>query len=230
MDGLVPAYFETNEIQGDELKPVEYPIWISAHAMPEDRSIITIEQLYESKAEVWLAMSEYSRYGFRVGGTHGQDQEWLAWSAIPESRIKAVYPYDGDVLHEVQGTAIVRSKSSPEYFFDCASWMWRTSRKQSYFSKCLRHLCEKANKFSADKGLTKKKRRLAQGIAKMESLERPTPYKGDLSVFGNPADYEDDEPCRKCGIKMSSVQTEEKLSDMLRALDLTAQQKHIHRP
>lgn len=164
--GLVPAYFETNKKDFDDLTPVKIPIWVDAKVVPADRSAITIKQFNKSGSEVWLSILENKIGGFHLGDRQGQPEEWLAWRAIPKSRILAVFPYDGDILHQVRGSAEVRSRFSPEYVFDWDIWMWLNDPKFTGLATTLRCLFNRKRGAAIDelnqKGQSKKRQKVSK--------------------------------------------------------------------
>jgi hypothetical protein len=132
MAHLEPAFFEATKKDLDEHTPVKIPIFVSAAIMPMDRSPITLEQLMEAKSEVWLSIQEVDRGGIKLTAQNpGQPEEWLAWGAIPEWRIKNVYPYDGKNFHQMKTPKKIRSIFSPEYLWDPSRRMWCNTRKKT---------------------------------------------------------------------------------------------------
>ena len=114
---------------------VDIPVWISSRAKPEDGSPITLEQLVQSGAEVWVSITELRASNLKSGAqvhgprrmimAKGHDYEWLSLGSIPESRILKVYPFDGKILHMTEGPNTVWSRESPEpwiYDFKIQSW------------------------------------------------------------------------------------------------------------
>lgn len=114
---------------------VDIPIWISSHAIPKDGSPITMKQLEQSNAEVWVSITELRASNLRGGAqihgprrmimAKGHDYEWLSLGSIPESRIIKIMPFDGKTLHVGRGPSTVWSRESPEpwiYDWDLQSW------------------------------------------------------------------------------------------------------------
>ncbi|KAH6614347.1 hypothetical protein C7974DRAFT_444368, partial [Boeremia exigua] len=131
----------TKVTPGESLKstvttlPADLPVWVSARLKPADGSSITIDEFEAADAELWLSITELRMSNLkdqphghdrrRMLFADGHDYEWLALGRIPESRIKRIMPWDGQILHKTPGVETIYSKFSAEpwiYDRDIESW------------------------------------------------------------------------------------------------------------
>jgi len=59
-------------------------------------------------------------------GYHGQVEEWLAGGFIHESRIAAVWPFDGREVVQKEGAEATTSSNNQEWEFDSRHKIWRS--------------------------------------------------------------------------------------------------------
>jgi hypothetical protein len=80
---------------------VQIPIWVHKKVLEgrEGRKSMTLEELEDTKPEIWLSITELRRCSLKVPATRGHHYEWLACGSIPLSSIKQVVPFDGIELH-----------------------------------------------------------------------------------------------------------------------------------
>ncbi|KAF2127550.1 hypothetical protein P153DRAFT_295249, partial [Dothidotthia symphoricarpi CBS 119687] len=114
---------------------VNIPVWIRDTAIPIDDSNITLEQLENSGADMWLSITEIrksdlqgckSQYGERGPiCMKGHDYEWLACGFILKSHIANIMPYDGKQLHKQMTLKVIRSlRSTDRWIFNWHRRMW----------------------------------------------------------------------------------------------------------
>jgi hypothetical protein len=103
----------------EKTRPVKYPVWIRDTARPDDGSSITIQQYYDSGADMWVngrEMRKTGKYEMDCGGADTHDNEGLCCGPVPKSIVWNVMPFDGEKLHRRKGPEIVVSKDSIEKY------------------------------------------------------------------------------------------------------------------
>jgi hypothetical protein len=112
-------------------RDIKIPVWIRDTARPDDGSSVTLQDLNDSGADMWVVGSEMNLsgpYDMRYGAADTHDSEWLCCGPVPISVVGRVMPFDGDKLHLEKGCTIVVSTQSIEtYIFNWEQRMWRHS-------------------------------------------------------------------------------------------------------
>jgi hypothetical protein len=112
----------------EKTRPGKYPVWIRDTARPADGSSITIQQFYDSGADMWLSgleMRKTGKFEMNCGAAYTHDNDYLCCGAIPESVITNLMPFDGEKLHRKRGYELVISKDSIEkYVWNFDRWLW----------------------------------------------------------------------------------------------------------
>jgi hypothetical protein len=110
------------------VRSVRIPIWVRPSARPADGSPISLQDLHDSGADMWVSGSEMSMsgpYNMRWGASDKHDDEWLCCGPVPRSCITNVIPYDGETWHHEKSYEMVISQQSLEIFiFNFDKWQW----------------------------------------------------------------------------------------------------------
>jgi hypothetical protein len=105
---------------------LQIPIWIRDSGVPENCSKMTVEQLENTTADIWMSITELRRSNLQVSSSKGHDYEWLACGRIPTTRVTKVMPFDGKVLYSEKPNHIVTSRDTKEkWYFDWEEKMWK---------------------------------------------------------------------------------------------------------
>jgi hypothetical protein len=106
-------------------REVAIPASVHRKAMPDDQSSISLAQLSASGADMWLSIREIRHSNLRVPASKGHWYEWLACGVIPRSRVSAVWPFDGRIVHHKPSKEPIRSiKSTENWVFHWEKQMW----------------------------------------------------------------------------------------------------------
>jgi len=106
-------------------RDVHIPIWVRLRAAADGRLAISLQDLIDSDAEIWMSITELRLCDMKVPASKGHDYEWLALGRISRASIVDVMPYDGEVLHMSDPGRVVDSLQSQEPFvFKYETWMW----------------------------------------------------------------------------------------------------------
>jgi hypothetical protein len=109
-----------------DTRSVKIPVWVRSTARPADHSSISIQQLVDSHADIYVSIAELRVSDLEVRGCASRDHEWLSCGPVPMSAVTRVMPYDGRIVHQVKGNHIVQSRQSIEtYLFDWSQRMWK---------------------------------------------------------------------------------------------------------
>ncbi|KAH9871038.1 hypothetical protein J1614_006612 [Plenodomus biglobosus] len=138
---------------------IKVPCWVRAHAVPKDRSNITLARFAKSRSEFWLSVAENRRSGLYLPATgyvkHGQPEEWLAGGFIHRSSITGIWPYDGKKIHQSQGKKVITSKNCEDWQFDWEGQIWRCCSEMKLIKNAFQQAEEKkkrkADRLEADK-------------------------------------------------------------------------------
>ncbi|KAH7072146.1 hypothetical protein BKA63DRAFT_605055 [Paraphoma chrysanthemicola] len=107
---------------------VKYPVCIRDTARPADGSPISIQEFYDSGADMWIRGLELRKTGpfdMNYGAADTHDNDWLCCGPIPRTYIKDVLPFDGEKLHYKKTSEVVKSKESIEiYIFNWNLRKW----------------------------------------------------------------------------------------------------------
>jgi hypothetical protein len=107
-------------------RDVHIPIWVRPKAAADDLPAISLQDLIDSDAEIWMSITELRLCDMKVPASKGHDYEWLALGRISMESIVDVMPYDGEVLHMSDPGQVVDSLHSQEPFvFNYETQMWR---------------------------------------------------------------------------------------------------------
>jgi hypothetical protein len=112
----------------EKKRQVKLDVWIRRTARPEDGSPISIQQLYDSGADMWIRGIEMRKTGpfdMNYGAADTHDNDWLCCGPVPRSCITKVMPFDGEKLHRKKTSQLVKSQESIEiYIFNWDIWRW----------------------------------------------------------------------------------------------------------
>ncbi|KAF2027098.1 hypothetical protein EK21DRAFT_72835 [Setomelanomma holmii] len=110
-------------------RSVKIPIWIRNVARPADGSPISVQELEDSGADMWVRGVEMRNTGptdMNYGAADTHDNDWLCCGPVPRSFTTKVMPFDGEKLHQKKTSQLIRSKESIEiYLFNWDLWKWQ---------------------------------------------------------------------------------------------------------
>ncbi|KAF2013481.1 hypothetical protein BU24DRAFT_483255, partial [Aaosphaeria arxii CBS 175.79] len=116
-----------------EIKEFNIPIWIRADNLPSKTSTLTIEELQNSRADVWVSVHELRYSDMKADPTcRGHPDEWLACGEIQEKYVQKVMPYDGNKLHrrEHPGEVVKSAKSTERWTWNWERQWWNLEKNE----------------------------------------------------------------------------------------------------
>jgi hypothetical protein len=73
-----------------------------------------------------IEMRKTGPFDMNYGAADTHDNDWLCCGPVPRSRITKVMPFDGEKLHRMKTSQLVKSQESIEiYIFNWDLWKWQ---------------------------------------------------------------------------------------------------------
>lgn len=118
---------------------VHIPIWVRPRVAADGHLAISLQDLIDSDAEIWMSITELRLCDMKVPASKGHHYEWLALGRISKASIVDVMPYDGEVLHMSNPGRVVDSLKSQEPFvFKYETWMWCRDTEEAKLARSQR--------------------------------------------------------------------------------------------
>ncbi|KAG9195627.1 hypothetical protein G6011_00748 [Alternaria panax] len=116
-------------------RDVDIPVWIHQKARDQYGATITLEQLEDSNADMWISITEIRKSNLKEDGplgsikrdsicAKGHDCEWLCCGPISDSRTVDVWPWDGKHFHTTDAGCPIRSFENSGQ-----PWIWEKMKK-----------------------------------------------------------------------------------------------------